>query len=321
MVKLNRDFRKKITRGIKYPIFIFSIKVFIHSVRFFPRKFILFVFGSLGKLAFTVVKSESNRTIRTIKHIYGDSKSEIEIKQMAKKVFVHQAWNLADYFYTINLKTREQFSKYWEIEGEAHLKEAYDKGNGVLCLMCHRGSWEFSAIAPPILGYETTAVSKALKNPKINELIIKYRQNRGMKNLSRGKTYPLLIEAIKKGECLIIMIDQDTKVKGVFIDFLGKQAYTPIGAARLALDTHAPVVPMAMIRTKDHKHKFVIKPTLPFVNTGNIEHDYLENTLIYNKAIEDFIIEDPSQWVWMHERWKTTPEIAAEWEKEWANKR
>ena len=242
-------------------------------------------------------------------------KSPDQIRQMGKKVFQHQAWNLADYFYTINLKTREQFSKYWEIEGEEYLKVEYEKGNGVLCLMCHRGSWEFSAIAPPVLGYETTAVSKALKNPKINELIIKYRQNRGMKNLSRGKTYPLLLDAIKKGECLIIMIDQDTKVKGVFVDFLGKSAYTPVGAARLALDTMAPVVPMAMIRTANHKHKLVIKPAIPTINTRDLENDLLQNTINYTRSIEEFIAADPEQWVWMHERWKTTPEMIIEIEK------
>ncbi len=315
-MKFNRDLRKKITRGIKYPIFIFFIKVFIRTIRFFPRRWILGTFGALGKLAFAWVPSESRRTVKTIRHIYGDKWSEKEIRAFGKRVFVHQAWNLADYFYTINLKTREQFSKYWEIEGEEYLKAEYEKGKGVLCLVCHRGSWEFAAIAPPVLGYETTAVSKALKNARINEMIIKYRENRGMKNLSRGKTYPLLLEAIKKGECLIIMIDQDTRVKGVFVDFLGKQAWTPIGAARLALDTGSPVVPMAMLRLPNHKHRFCIKPPVPVANTGNYEADLLENTIRFTRVIEEYVREAPDQWVWMHERWKTTPETVEEWERE-----
>jgi len=308
VIKINRDLRKKITRGIKYPIFIFSIKVFIRTVRFFPRSVVLKVFGALGRFAFTAVPSESKITTRTIKHIYSDSLTDKEIKAMGKKVFQHQAWNLADYFYTINLTKKEQFNKYIEVVGEEHLKTEYLKGKGVICLMCHRGSWEFSAITPPIWGYSTTAVSKALKNPRINELIINYRERRGMKNLSRGKTYPLLIEALQKGECLIIMIDQDTNVKGVFVDFFGKPAYTPIGAAKLALDTNAPVVPMAMKRLANHKHVFEILPVIPTVKTDNYENDLIENTKNYTKVIENFIKEVPEQWVWMHERWKTTRE-------------
>lgn len=309
-MRFNRDLRKKITRGIKYPVFIFFIKVFLRTVRFFPRRWVLGSFGALGKLAFAWVKSESRRTEKTVAHIYGDRWNKKKIRNFSRRVFVHQAWNLADYFYTINLKTREQFSKYWEIEGEEYLKTEYEKGKGVLCLMCHRGSWEFAAIAPPVLGYETTAVSKALKNAKINEMIIGYRQKRGMKNLSRGKTYPLLLEAISKGECLIIMIDQDTQVKGTFVDFLGKTAFTPIGAARLAMDTKAPVVPMAMLRLPNHKHRFCIKPPIPLVDTGDAKADLIANTINYTKAIEAFVHEAPDQWVWMHERWKTTPENA-----------
>ena len=129
-----------------------------------------------------------------------------------------------------------------------------------------------------------------------------------MKNIARGKVYDQLVNVIKKGECLIIMIDQDTMVKGVFVDFLGKQAYTPIGAARLAMDTRAPVLPMYMKRLANNKHQFTILPQLPFINTGNDDADLIENTRIYNKAIEEIIMETPEQWVWMHERWKTTPE-------------
>jgi KDO2-lipid IV(A) lauroyltransferase len=104
------------------------------------------------------------------------------------------------------------------------------------------------------------------------------------------------------------MIDQDTRVKGVFVDFFGRKAYTPDGATRLALDTQAPVVLMYMKRIENHRHQFTILPEIPLINTGDREDDLFENTRIYTKITEDIIREIPTQWVWMHERWKTTPE-------------
>lgn len=303
-------------RAIKYPVLIFFIHVFIYTLRLFPRQWVLWVFGGLGKLTYYAVRSERKKALSNLSRIYGNRRNKKEIHHMAKMVFVHQAMNFADYLHALHYRSREDFFRIMDVEGEEHLNKAYEQGKGVLCLMSHTGSWEFSAITPPVLGYETTAVSKALKNKKINEMIISYRQKRGMKNISRGKAYPLLIEALQKGECLIIMIDQDTKVKGVFVDFMGFPAYTPIGAARLAMDTEAPVVPMFMKRMPDKRHRFVIKPPLPFVHTGNEEHDLLENTKIYTHTIEEFIQEVPEQWVWMHERWKTTPEeIRQLWKK------
>ncbi len=304
-----RDLWKKIRRGIKYPVILFLVRCLIVTLRLFPRKFILRVFRRLGLLAFRVVRHERQKTIRNIEYAYGDALTHEQVMRMAQQVFVHQSLNFADYVHTLGYRTRADFSRIVDFVGEEHLKAAYDKGKGVLCLMCHVGSWEFSAIMPPVMGYETTAVSKALANKGLNKLIIGYRQKRGMKNISRGNSYPLLIEALAKGECMIIMIDQDTLVKGTFVDFFGKKAFTPIGAARLALDSGSPVVPMHMKRLPNNRHQFTIYPALETISTGNVESDLVENTKLYTEVIERIIRETPEQWVWMHERWKTTPEI------------
>jgi KDO2-lipid IV(A) lauroyltransferase len=300
--------RKEIQRAIKYPVLIFFIRMFIASVRFFPRRWVERQFAFLARLAFYLVRKERKKTIQTLTLAYGDAKTPEEIRKIACRVFVNQALNFADYLHTLHWKSRKQFSKIVDIVGEEHLKAAYDKGKGVLCLTLHTGSWELSAIMPPVMGYETSAVSKAMSNPKIDKLIVNARENRGMKNIPRGKSYPKLIEALNRGECLIIMIDQDTQVKGVFVDFFGRKAYTPDGAARIALETQSPVVMMYMKRTENDRHQFTILPEIPLINTGNKEYDLLENTRIYTQMIENIIREIPSQWVWMHERWKTTPE-------------
>ncbi len=298
---------KKIRRGIKYPILVFLIRFFILLIRFLPIRWILKMTSGLGDIAFKLVKSERKKTIKNLSLIYGNDKTEKEIYQMAREVFQHQGMNFGEYVRTLHYTQREDFSKIIDIEGEENLKEAYDKNVGVLCLMSHTGSWEFSAILPPVMGYNTTALSRPMPNPRIDKLIVQARQKRGMKNIGRGKAYPQLIEALKQGECLIIMIDQDTTVPGVFVDFMGKSAFTPVGAARLALETKSPVVPMFMMRQPNHRHLFKILPALELIETGDYEKDILENTRLYAKVISDFIKENPTQWVWMHERWKTTP--------------
>jgi KDO2-lipid IV(A) lauroyltransferase len=258
------------------------------------------------------LKKEQRKTFDNLKIAYGHEKSDEELKRMARNVFVHQAKNGADYLLALKVKNREQYKEFVDIEGEEHLKKAYDRGKGVICLINHTGSWEFSAITPSILGYETTAVSKALKNKQLNDMIIGFRKSRGLKNLSRGKTYPLLIEALNSGDCLIIMIDQDTKVKSVFVDFMGTPAYTPIGAALLALDTEAAVVPMSMKRLPNNKHQFTIKPEVKLIRTDDQKSDLLENTKKFSKIIEEYVRDAYDQWVWMHERWKTTAETVEE---------
>ena len=187
---------KILKRKIKYPLLFVLAKTLIFTTNVFPRTWVLWFYGRLGSLAFSLLKKEQRKTINNIKIVFGDTKSDKEIREMARDVFIHQAKNGADYVLTLHIKERNKWLNYVDVVGEQHLKKAYDRGKGVLCLISHTGSWEFSAITPSILGYETTAVSKALKDRRLNEMIINFRSSRGLKNLSRGKTYPLLTEAL-----------------------------------------------------------------------------------------------------------------------------
>jgi KDO2-lipid IV(A) lauroyltransferase len=113
-----------------------------------------------------------------------------------------------------------------------------------------------------------------------------------------------------------MLIDQDTAVKSVFVNFYDKPAYTPIGAAMLALDSDATVFTTSYIRTEGNKYKFVFGETMEVIRTGNREEELQLNTERFHAAVEKQIREYPTQWVWMHERWKTTPKIVEERERE-----
>ena len=87
-----------------------------------------------------------------------------------------------------------------------------------------------------------------------------------------------------------------------------KKAYTPMGVARLALETDAVVVPMATTRIANSRYRFTIYPALETIKTGDSEKDLYANTQLETDVMEQIIRETPTQWVWMHRRWKTTPE-------------
>ncbi len=94
------------------------------------------------------------------------------------------------------------------------------------------------------------------------------------------------------------------------LEFFGKPAYTPIGCARLAMATGAAIVPMYTLRNNaNDTYTFKILPEIPFEQKATEAETLRYNTQIHNNIIESIIREHPDQWVWMHERWKTTPEM------------
>jgi KDO2-lipid IV(A) lauroyltransferase len=120
-----------------------------------------------------------------------------------------------------------------------------------------------------------------------------------------------MLRSLRHNEAIGMLIDQDTDVPGVFVDFFGRPAWTPSGLAALALRTNAAVVLALDCRLPDDHHEVVVKGPIELIRTGNKDNDILENTRRISLMIEEHIRAYPDQWVWFHERWKTQPPVAA----------
>ena len=280
----------------------------IFIFRILPIKWVRRFADFGGRMFYKFGKNSRNRALHNLKLIYGNELTDIQLTEMAKASLTESVKSFFDYMAYSHVKDKKKYFRLVKVTGEEHLKAAYQRGKGVICLVPHMSSWEFAAITPPMLGYSTSAASKAMKMELLEWLMVKFRTRRGMKNITREGSYPALTEVLKRGECLIIMTDQDTRVKGIFVDFLGKTAYTPLGASRLLADTDAALVPMAMTRRDDGDYLFTIYPELPATKTGDQVQDLMTNTINQNKILGEMIRKNPTQWVWMHQRWKTTPE-------------
>ncbi len=292
-------------RKLKYSFLVFLVKSLIWISSWMPRKWLHAIFSTLSSLAFSIVKKEREKTVRNILIGYPDM-DEASAKKMAKEVFVNLGRNYADLAKGLSLRTKEQYRKAIRVEGEEYMEEAFKKGNGVIALGCHRGAFELFGTYCG-LHYPSVGVGARLKNEALDRLLVHNRTSRGIDFTHRGENTLKMVRALKQGKVVIMLIDQDTdKVKNVFVNFYGKPAATPIGAALLAQKTGASVVPMAM-SLKDGKQFLTIRPEIPVVNTGDEEADIKTNTQAFSDSLEVFIKEYPTQWVWMHERWKTQP--------------
>ena len=115
---------------------------------------------------------------------------------------------------------------------------------------------------------------------------------------------------LRNNGIIAALIDQHTRVSGVYVPFFDKPAHTPTGVARLALTTGTPILPMAIYMTKARRHAIRI---LPAIEPPHDIADKDEQTEILtercSRAVEELIRYDPKQWVWFHRRWRE-PETA-----------
>nr|WKN35491.1 lysophospholipid acyltransferase family protein [Tunicatimonas sp. TK19036] len=305
--------KKRIRKKVKYKILYQFIQGLFWLAAHVPRRWTLAIYESLGRIAYYIFPQERKRIHSHLQYALGSQAQTIAPGQFSRALFRNLAKNVADIFITRSFTTSDELDQFVNTEGFEHLEKAYKRGKGVIGLTCHMGAFELVGPNLSLRGYKTSIVGRKLKNPKMDQLLVDYRKHHGSKVIYSGEGVLKLVRALKKGEIIGLLIDQDIRwAKGLFVDFFGKPAYTPIGAAWLAQSTEAAVVPMAIRRLPNEQHVVTMLPELDISKTGDTEHDLRINTQRFSDALEQLIRMDLTQWVWMHERWKTKPEDITE---------
>lgn len=259
------------------------------------------LFGGLGALAYYVLPRARRVAWANLRLVFGKDLPVEEIRRIARASFASMgrfAFDVA----RIPVETKENLSKIVRVTGSSHLDTALEKGTGVIALTGHIGNWEMLGAFFAKMGYPVNVVATTLRDDKLNNVIIEIRESSGMNVLERRKGTMGAMRCLKRGEILGVLIDQDTSVQSVEVDFLGSRAKTAVGPVRLSAKTGATILPAAMLMTDDGKYHIEIREPIRVVGKPGT---LLDDVKKCSRAVEEFILRQPTQWVWMHKRWKS----------------
>lgn len=194
-----------------------------------------------------------------------------------------------------------------DCEGWEQVERARAQGRPILILTGHCGNWELLAAALNARGLGMAVVARQLDDPGLQASLLGLRERFGTRTIVRGTPGAArdLLRTLRSGGALGMLIDQDTKVEGVWVDFFGRPAWTPVGAADIALRLGATVLPVFIERRPDGRHRIVVEPPLA------LPPDPTGATQAMTARIEAQIRRVPEQWVWLHRRWRRQPGIAS----------
>jgi KDO2-lipid IV(A) lauroyltransferase len=120
------------------------------------------------------------------------------------------------------------------------------------------------------------------------------------------------LKVLRDKELLVVLLDQNSGSKtGVFVDFFGQKAGTATGPIIFAMRTGAPILPIFTLRqgSSDH-HKVVIEKHFYLEEQATDEETIQHNVQKLTTIIEGYIRKYPTEWGWMHRRWKSRPKSA-----------
>ena len=203
-----------------------------------------------------------------------------------------------------------QVMELCSVEGMEHLREAVDAGRGAVIVTGHCGNWELLNARVCVGGIPLTIAVRGLEDPRLDRVAITLRSRFGAEVAARGATAGReLMAALQRNRVNGLLIDQDIRdIPGVFVPFFGRPAWTPSGAAALAIRNRCATIPAFIHRREDNTHHVVVHPPLAPPKDGRLEEMITELTALSTAAIERQIVAHPEQWVWMHRRWRTRPQ-------------
>jgi KDO2-lipid IV(A) lauroyltransferase len=186
------------------------------------------------------------------------------------------------------------------------LEEALREKRGVLFASAHLGPWEQLAGSLVRHGFPLTTLARESYDPRFMRLYDRLRGGAGVKAIYRGRATAALqiVRTLRRGELLGAPMDLRSRVPSVSAPFLGTPAASPVGPARIALRTRAPVV-VGTVVPAGSGEKLVIRVTR--IVTGDLivgATGEVELTRRLNEEVGSRIRAFPEGWVWMHPRWQ-----------------
>ncbi|MDR0486568.1 MAG: hypothetical protein LBH29_07615, partial [Elusimicrobiota bacterium] len=225
-------------------------------------------------------------------------KTEKEIETITRNVFINETKNFLE---LANFPRMDNafFEQIASIENASLIEESFKKGRGILFASAHFGNWEITAASVAKLGIPVNVVAKRIYIEGLNRMLVNYRLSKNVKVILKDEpdTARKLLKCLKNGEAIAMLIDQDTNVPGVFVDFFNMPAWTPSGLAVLSLKRGVDVLVGVDKRIGEYNHKTIIRGPVTIERSEDFDADVAALTQKISLVLEEEIRNAPDQWV------------------------
>jgi len=187
------------------------------------------------------------------------------------------------------------------------------QGRGLIIVTAHFGG--FALLPSYGLSFfpnRVAVVAARLHNPYMRELIHRLHARMGYRVFYREEGPWRLVRYLQTGGILGMLPDLEMdKFPGIFIPFLGRNAYTTTGPASLSLLTGCPILPVFLIHIPEKGYSLEfgepIEPR-PHLDKKGKKEELYRMTQAWSDSVERIILSHPEQWAWFRPRGITTPE-------------
>jgi len=232
--------------------------------------------------------------------------NRLEAKDLAKLHFRRLGETYACILKTGGMNAK-QIKKVLTIEGYERIEEImmHDPKANIILAIGHYGNFElFSWIVLGAPSAQIATTYRALRQPKLTELMLKLRAKSGCLYFERRTEGVKLQEAMKTPHIVLgLLADQNAGEGGLWLPVFGRETSVSPAPAVFAQRYKCRLFPSACFRISAGHWKIELGEEIPVRENGQRRStEAITRDII--KAQERTIRRDPANWFWVHNRWK-----------------
>ena len=283
---------------IKYFIQFFIILILFFMFKIFGLKLASYVSSKIVSFAGPFFRSKDlikSNILRALPNL-----NQNEIKKISDNMWANYGRILSEYIFIKKFR-KSKLEHNINIKGQEILDKIKKSNKPVIFVSGHFNNFELMAMHIEKSGINLAAVYRPLNNKFLNFIMERIRKKYICKNqIKKGISGTRkLLSFFKKNTSIALMIDQRVS-EGKKSFFFKQKAYTTTIPAQFVKKFNCRIVPIYIERKKNHCFKLTIYKPIQYPKENSI--DTITNQL--NIIIEKMILQNPSQWIWSHNRWK-----------------
>lgn len=231
--------------------------------------------------------------------------TEPERRALERRMWEHLALLVAEVMHAPRKIHDTNWRDYFTVLNKREIVGWLLSDRAVVFVAGHYGNFELSSFMLGLFGFPSYSIARPLDNPFIDRALNQFRGMYGQHILPKQGCAGDVDDLLKSGGTLALLADQHAGPKGCWVNFLGRPASTHKAIGLFSLGSDAPLIMAYCRRVGPPLHCHLGAAGVADPRTDRPEVANLRAlTQWYTQRLEDVIRAEPSQYWWLHRRWR-----------------
>lgn len=278
-----------------YTTFIkFMLNLTISFLRLIPLRWRQHTGAFLGTIFYYIPTRERKVALLQVKACLPN----LDSNEIVRKMYSNLGVNILE---TFSIDKLLKSSTIQAISSNLNIPECFSNSDRpIVILSAHTGNWDLLAAYAGSVGLKLCTIGRSARSESLQSALEKIRTSVNVETIwredpSAGKK---IIRSLNQKKIVAALIDQDTKVTSCLVNFFSKPCKTPSTLVDIAIKLSADIYYAFIFRESTNSFKIFVEKASNDLQTSDILQEYSD-------LLEKLIKQNPSQWVWLHKRWRS----------------